>query len=135
MDKLPKIFKSQPFDYQLLLAYYKYKYAKTINPINRISESSKVSESTIYPCCGAPYKYIYKNNGSKGQYHCKVCGELFNEINIYNRPLALHWTYCGHIFPYFVHFEQNISKLVFSHLTLQYLILFLYYKFFYIKSL
>ena len=29
------------------------------------------------PCCGAPFQYLYRNNGSKGQHQCKVCGELF----------------------------------------------------------
>ena len=95
VDKLPKIFNPEPVDYQLLLAYYKHKYDKTVTPVKRRSEQSAVSETTVCPRCGAPYQYIYKNNGSKGQHQCKVCGELFNETNIYNRPLALRCPYCG----------------------------------------
>jgi transposase-like protein/DNA-directed RNA polymerase subunit RPC12/RpoP len=97
VDKLPKIFIHEPVDYQLLLAYYEHKYGKTVKPVNRRSENATVPESTICPRCGAPHQYIYKNNGSKGQYQCKVCGELFSETNIYNRPLALRCPYCGHI--------------------------------------
>jgi len=81
----------------LLLAYYEYKYGKTFKPVKRRSEKAAVPESAICPRCGAPHQYIYKNNGSKGQYQCKVCGELFNKTNIYNRPLALRCPYCGHI--------------------------------------
>ena len=44
-----------------------------------------------------PHYYIYKNNGSKGQYLCKVCNERFSNTNIYNRPLALSCPYCGNI--------------------------------------
>lgn len=97
MDRLPKIFNPKLVDYQLLLAYYKHKYGKTVTPVKRRSEQSTVSETTMCPRCGAPHQYIYKNNGSKGQLQCKVCGELFNKSNIYNRPIALRYPYCGHI--------------------------------------
>lgn len=73
VDKLPKIFNPDPVDYQLLLAYYKHKYGKTIKSISRRSEGSKVDEGIICHRCGATHEYIYKNNGSKGQYQCKVC--------------------------------------------------------------
>jgi len=97
VDKLPKIFNPEPVDYQLLLAYYGYKYGKTVKPVNHRSEKAAVPEDTVCPRCGAPHQYIYKNNGSKGQYQCKVCGELFSEPNVNNRPLALRCPYCGHI--------------------------------------
>jgi transposase-like protein/DNA-directed RNA polymerase subunit RPC12/RpoP len=96
VDKLPKIFVPEPIDYQFLLAYYKYRYGKTVNPIKHRSDNP-VPESTVCPRCGAPHQYIYKNNGSKGQYLCKICNERFNQTNIYNRPLALRCPYCGHI--------------------------------------
>lgn len=97
VDKLPKISIPEPVDYHLLLAYYQHKYGKTVEPVNRRSEKAVVPDATVCPRCGAPHQYIYKNNGSKGQYQCKVCGELFNEVNIYNKPLALRCPYCGHI--------------------------------------
>lgn len=96
VDKLPKILNPEPIDYQLLLAYYKHKYGKTVKPVNRRSKET-ISETIVCPRCGATHDYIYKNNGSKGQYQCKVCGELFNEANIYTHPLSLRCPYCGNI--------------------------------------
>lgn len=55
MDKLPKIFNSEPVDYKLLLAYYEYKYGKTINPVNRRSKKPTVPKTTVYSCLGAPH--------------------------------------------------------------------------------
>ncbi len=97
IDKLPKIFNPEPVDYQLFLAYLKHKYGETVNPIKRRSESSAVPESIVCPRCGAPHQYLYKNNGSKGQFLCKVCDERFNETNIYNRPISLRCPHCGRI--------------------------------------
>jgi transposase-like protein len=97
VDKLPKIFNPEPVDYQLLLGYYKHRYGKSIKPVNRRSKKSVVSETTVCPRCGATHQYLYKNNGSKGQCLCKVCGERFSDINIYNRPIALRCPYCGNI--------------------------------------
>lgn len=58
VDKLPKIFNPDPVDYQLLLAYYKHKYGKTIKSISRRSEGSKVDEATVCPRCSATHEYI-----------------------------------------------------------------------------
>ena len=96
VDKLPKIFIHELVDYQLLIAYYQHKYGVVVKPVNRRSQST-IAETIVCPRCGAPHQYIYKNNGSKGQYLCKVCDERFNECNNYNRPLALRCPYCGHI--------------------------------------
>ena len=99
VDKLPKIFNPDPVDYQLLLAYYKHKYNKVVTPVKRRSESAVVPEAILCPRCVAPHQYIYKNNGSKGQYQCKVCGELFSEANCLYAPsiftLSLLWKYFG----------------------------------------
>ena len=97
VDKLPKIFNPDPVDYQLLLGYYKHKYNKIVTPVKRRSESATVPETTVCPRCGAPHPYIYKNNGAKGQYQCKVCGELFSEANAYTHPLSLRCPYCENI--------------------------------------
>lgn len=96
VDKLPKIFKPDPIDYQFLLVYYEHKYGKTVKPIKHRAQNT-VPETTKCPRCGAPHIYIYKNNGSKGQNLCKICNERFNPTNIYNRPLALRCPYCNHI--------------------------------------
>lgn len=96
VDRLPKIFIPEPVDYQLLLAYYQHKYNKTIKPIKHRSQNA-IAENILCPRCGAPNHYIYKNNGAKGQYLCKICGERFNQTNLYNRPTALRCPYCGNI--------------------------------------
>lgn len=96
VDKLPKIFNPDPIDYQLLLAYYLHKYGKTISPVKHRGNNS-IPENILCPRCGAPHIYLYKNNGSKGQYLCKVCNEHFSETNKFNRPLALRCPYCNHI--------------------------------------
>ena len=96
VDKLPEIFISEPVDYQLLLDYYLHKYGLIIGPVKRRSQVP-IPETIVCPRCGAPHQYLYKNNGSKGQYLCKVCDEHFSESNIYNRPLALRCPYCGQI--------------------------------------
>ena len=46
VDKLPKIFNPEPVDYQLLLAYYKHKYGKTVKPVNRRSKETIVAETS-----------------------------------------------------------------------------------------
>lgn len=95
VDKPPKIFIADLIDYQFLIAYYKYKYGKTLGPIKPKSQDL-CPDNIKCPRCNAPHLYIYRNNGSKGQYLCKVCNERFNETNIYNRPLALRCPYCDH---------------------------------------
>ena len=97
VDELPKVFDPDPIDYLLLLDYYKLRYGKTIKPVNRRSEKSVVPDVIKCPRCGAPHQYIYKNNGPKGQYECKVCDEHFSETNIYDRPLSLRCPHCGNI--------------------------------------
>ena len=98
VDKLPTIIKHEVVDYQLLLAYYRHKYNKTVTPVKHKSEKTKVSEAVSCPRCGAPHEYIYNNNGSKGQCNCKVCSELFSEVKPQNRLITLRCPYCNHIF-------------------------------------
>lgn len=95
VDKLPKILRFERVDYKLLLAYYKHKYNKTLNPVQRRNGKS-IPEKTVCPKCGAPHKYIYDNNGNRGQYQCKVCGQNFNESNFVTKPIVLICPYCGH---------------------------------------
>jgi len=97
VDKLPKILIPEHIDYQLLLAYYKHKYGKTVKPITRRSEQTAVSKTIVCPRCGAPDQYLYQNNGSQGQFECKICDLHFSETNNFNRPLTLRCPYCGNI--------------------------------------
>ena len=94
VDKLPKILHFEKVDYQLLLAYYKHKYDITLAPVKRRNGKS-ISADTVCPRCGAPHNYIYDNNGDKGQFQCKVCGQNFNLSNHVTKPIVLKCPYCG----------------------------------------
>ncbi|WP_368487597.1 hypothetical protein [Clostridium sp. BJN0013] len=95
MDKLPKIVRFEKVDYQLLLAYYKHKYNKLIMPVKRRNGKS-IPENIVCPRCDAPHHYIYDNNGNRGQFQCKICGQNFNESNYAAKPIVFVCPYCGH---------------------------------------
>lgn len=94
-DKLPIIKPVFKQDYHFLLEYYTWKYGKTTKPVQRRNGKS-IPEDTVCPLCGAPHQYIYDNNGGKGQYKCKVCGETFVTEKQVTSPLKLFCPYCGH---------------------------------------
>lgn len=94
IDKLPKILRFEKVDYILLLAYYKHKYNKTIRPVQRRNGKS-IPKNIKCPKCGAPHEYIYDNNGSRGQFQCKVCGITFKETTYVTKPLVFICPYCG----------------------------------------
>ncbi len=95
VDQLPII---KPFikqDWQFLLSYYQWKYGKPVKPVQRRNGSS-IPEDTVCPLCGAPHHYIYDNNGGRGQFQCKVCGQTFmagEQVTASKRLLCPH---CGH---------------------------------------
>ena len=62
VDKLPLIIKFEKLDYNFLLAYYKYKYNKTIKPVRR-RNGKTIPEETVCPRCVVPHHYLYDNNG------------------------------------------------------------------------
>ena len=94
VDKIPQIIRFEKVDYILLLAYYKHRYNKTVRPVQRRKENT-IPEITVCPKCGAPHQYIYDNNGNKGQYQCKICGQTFFEGNLATKPIVLLCPYCG----------------------------------------
>lgn len=95
VDKLPKIIYFEKVDYQLLLAYYKYKYGKETKPVSR-RNGKTIPEHISCPRCGAVHHYIYDNNGGKGQFKCKVCSLTFWENHHADKPMILCCPYCGH---------------------------------------
>lgn len=95
VDKLPVILKFEQQDYRFLLDYYKQKYNKVIRPVSR-RNGRTIPQDTICPRCGAPHHYIYDNNGGKGQYQCKVCGQTFSTGELVKRPIVLTCPHCGH---------------------------------------
>lgn len=94
-DKLPIIKHFIKQDYHFLLKYYLWRYGKLLKPVQRRDDKS-ISEDIICPLCGAPHQYIYDNNGGKGQYQCKVCGQTFSNDDRTISPLKLICPYCGH---------------------------------------
>jgi transposase-like protein/ssDNA-binding Zn-finger/Zn-ribbon topoisomerase 1 len=94
-DKLPVIKKFFKQDYTFLLEYFLWKEGKPIKPVQRRNGKS-IPEDTVCPLCGAPHQYLYDNNGGKGQYQCKVCGQTFITGEQVTSPLVLICPYCGH---------------------------------------
>ena len=94
IDKLPVIKTFIKQDQQFLLKYYEYKYNKSLKPIKRRNEKS-IPKDTICPLCGAPHHYIYDNNGSKGQYQCKICGQTFSSGKVVTTPIRLTCPHYG----------------------------------------
>ena len=95
IDKLPVI---KPFikqDWQFLIEYYKWKYGKTLKPVQR-RNGRTIPDDTICPLCGAPHHFIYDNNGGNGQYQCKVCGQTFCNGDIVTTPIRFACPYCSH---------------------------------------
>ena len=95
IDQLPIV---KPFikqDWQVLLKYYKWKYAKELKPVQRRNGKS-IPEDTICPLCGAPHHYLYDNNGGNGQYQCKVCGQTFSSGEVATTPMRFICPYCNH---------------------------------------
>ncbi|MGL5797364.1 MAG: IS66 family transposase [Cetobacterium sp.] len=94
LDKSPIIIKPQTTDHILLLEYYKLRYNFTVRPIARRGSNLPPEVHIKCPRCNAPHIYIYKNNGNKGQYECKICDKHFNTIAL--KELSLKCPYCGY---------------------------------------
>ena len=95
IDKLPVIKKFVKQDYRFLIAYYEWKYNKSIKPIKR-RKTCTVPENTICPRCSAPHEYIYDNNGKGAEFLCKVCAQTFQNGKLATSTLKLECPYCNH---------------------------------------
>lgn len=94
VDKLPVIKTFIKQDWQFLLEYYQWKYGKPLKPVQR-RNGKTIPEDTICPLCGAPYHFIYDNNGGNGQYQCKICGQTFCSGELVTAPFRLICPHCG----------------------------------------
>jgi transposase-like protein/uncharacterized protein YbaR (Trm112 family) len=77
VDKLPIVKQFYQQDWRFLLEYYQWRGDKPIKPIQR-RNGKTIPEDITCPLCNAPHQYIYDNNGSNGQYKCKICSRMFN---------------------------------------------------------
>ncbi len=95
-DKLPVIVKFEKLDYGVLLTEYEQRNGKQLKPIQR-RNGRDIPEDIFCPKCNAPHHYIYDNDGGRGEYRCKICGQCFvTGINATN-PLTLACPYCGRL--------------------------------------
>ena len=96
-DKLPIIRKFEKQDFHFLLDYYQWKYGKVLKPVRTQKNKPRtVPEDTVCPLCNAPHQYLYDNNGGKGQFQCKICGQTFVTGEIVKTPITFVCPYCGH---------------------------------------
>lgn len=97
VDKLPKIIHYEVWNYKDFIPYIEWRYGKKIKPIRRRNECD-IPDDCICPRCNAPKSYLYKNNGSKGQIWCKVCGTKFSpQENRFSKINRLRCPHCSRI--------------------------------------
>ena len=97
VDRLPVIQPyAQDWDYKDLIHYYYMRYDKYVFPVRR-KKPCDIPTSCSCPRCKAPFVYLYRNNGKKGQLLCKVCDARFSpeEGNRFS-SLNLRCPYCEH---------------------------------------
>lgn len=98
VDKLPLILHVEPWDYKDFMKYLEWRYKddyKPITPVRRRGECD-IPDDCKCPRCNAPKIYLYKNNGSKGQFLCKVCQNTFFQAATAASRLKLRCPYCTH---------------------------------------
>ncbi len=93
-DKLPVIVKFEKLDFKVLLQEYEQGNGNPLKPVQRRSGRT-IPEDIFCPKCGAPHHYIYDNNGGRGEYRCKVCGQCFVSGITAANPLTFACPYCG----------------------------------------
>ena len=96
-DELPKIIPVPHKDWKHLTREYQRTHdGKILAPVRRRKDCT-IPADTRCPCCNAPADYIYRNNGSKGQFLCKVCSFLFSaEKNRFQKAYELRCPFCSH---------------------------------------
>src|SRR5699024_7079501 len=128
VDELPRIKTFIKQDWQFLLEYYLWRYAKPIKPVQRRNGNS-IPENIVCPLCGAPHHFIYDNNGGNGQYQCKICGQTFSTGDLVTTPVRMLCPHCGNTLvakkqrkhfilhkcvnpncPYYLHNLKNVDK-------------------------
>lgn len=93
LDDPPNVVEIERLNYKELLKEAE-DVSKPIKKVRRHKSSSAVPQSVRCPKCGAPHDYLYKNNGNKGQYLCKVCDARFHEKNRLSKDIQLFCPNC-----------------------------------------
>lgn len=94
VDDLPIIKTIEKQDFKQLLQQYQDEHGKVLKPVQRRSKAAHVDSAITCPSCQAPSIYLYKNNGNKGQYLCKVCQQRFNQKSRFSKDVQLCCPHC-----------------------------------------
>lgn len=96
IDSMPVIEINEILDFKQLLDLYETENGKPMSPVKR-RKNSKAHVPNSIKCvrCGAPAKYIYDNNGGKGQFKCKVCDKPFSYKNYYSKSVVFKCPICS----------------------------------------
>jgi len=93
VDEMPIFEKALKGDYKVIIEDYLAKTGKLIRPVKRRKESNVPKDLTC-AYCYAPSEYIYDNNGSRGQFLCKVCTAAFHKSDKPVRDVTLKCPHC-----------------------------------------
>ncbi|KKN43375.1 hypothetical protein LCGC14_0703950 [marine sediment metagenome] len=87
--------KTRPkLDWRKLLSTYEEKKGHPLKEVNTKNPATKVPKGSICKICGAPYRYLYFNDGKKRtQLKCKVCSSL-SQVHPRHRNKAKY--FCPH---------------------------------------
>ena len=99
IDKLPVIKVNPPIrtkNFKELINDYFAQNHKTLKPISRRSKCH-VPHDLNCPYCYAPSDYIYDNTGGRGQFHCKICDNNFNNQTRISKEIEFRCPYCNTI--------------------------------------
>jgi len=115
VDKLPIVYIPEKKNYKELIELHLVNTGNVLRPILRRGNSS-VPDDMRCPCCNAPSDFIYNNDGSRGQFWCKVCDTRFNRLNYISNPIELHCPHCGNALILVKHRKNfNVHKCMSKH--------------------
>lgn len=95
VDELPTVIVREVWDYKDFIPYLEWRYGKKIKPVSRRSDSN-IPSGCSCPRCNAPSEYLYRNNGSRGQFLCKGFHIPLDTIFFYNPTVLSNILY--HLF-------------------------------------
>ena len=94
VDKFPKTLKFEKVDYILLPAYYKHKYNKVINPIQRRNGRANPKKSSVLNVVHHIDLFMI-TMVVEDSLNLKFCGLTFKETNYATKPFVFICPYCG----------------------------------------